>query len=273
MARILVALLLFVLPALAANLKLYLKDGNYHLVREYKVLEDRVSFYSVERSGWEEIPLQMVDLKRTEKEAADRKAAIEEQARALTEEDTAERQKADELARVPQDKGVYQIVGKELRIFKPAQSSVRTSKGRSILKVMTPIPVVSGKGTLEIEGEKSTRFVDNDRPEFYIVLSAPQRFGIFRLTPRKGVRIVEKITTIPVSNEVIEELEPVEVFRTQLADDVYKIWPAKPLEPGEYAVAEYTEGKMNIQVFDFAYYPDKKWIPPPLPPVIIKPDQ
>jgi hypothetical protein len=30
---------------------------------------------------------------------------------------------------------------------------------------------------------------------------------------------------------------------------------------------------MNIQVFDFAYYPDKKWIPPPFPPVIIKPTQ
>jgi hypothetical protein len=138
---------------------------------------------------------------------------------------------------------------------------------------VAPIPIVSGKGTLEIEGEKATRFVDTDRPEFYLVLSAQQRFGIFRLTPRKGVRIVEKLTFIPVTNEVIEELEPVEVFRTQLADDVYKIWPAKPLEPGEYAVAEYTEGKMNIQVFDFAYYPDKKWIPPPFPPVIIKPDQ
>ena len=51
--------------AFAANIKLYLKDGNFHLVREYKVERDRVHFYSVERSQWEDIPLELVDLKRT----------------------------------------------------------------------------------------------------------------------------------------------------------------------------------------------------------------
>lgn len=272
MGRLLAWALLLALPALAANIRLYLKDGDYHIIREYKVEGDRVRFYTVERSQWEEIPLSLVDLPRTEKEAAARKATIAEQTRILSEEDAAERAKAEELASVPQDKGVYQIVGKELRIFKPAESKVNTSKGRSILKVVTPIPVVTGKGTLEIDGEHSLKFVDTDRPEFYIVLSAPQRFGIFKLTARKGVRIVEKLTFVPVTNEIVEEPVEVEIFRQQLADEVYKIWPTKPLEPGEYAVVEYTEGKLNIQVWDFAYYPDKKWVPPVVPPVIIQPD-
>jgi hypothetical protein len=272
MARFLAWVLLLVIPAFAANLKLYLKDGSYHIVREYKVENDRVRFYAVERSQWEEIPLELVDLPRTEKETTERKAALAEEARMLSEEDKAERAKADELARVPQDNGVYQIIGKDLRIFKVAESKVRTSKGRSILKAVTPIPVVTGKGTLEIDGEHSLKFVDTDRPEFYIVLSAPQRFGIFKLTPRKGVRIVEQLTFVPVTNEIVEESVAVEVFRQQLADDVYKIWPTKPLEPGEYAVVEYTEGKLNMQIWDFAYYPDKKWTPPVIPPVIIQPD-
>ena len=34
---------------------------------------------------------------------------------------------------------------------------------------------------------------------------------------------------------------------------LYRIWPEKPLEPGEYAVMEYTDGKLNMQVWDVAY--------------------
>ncbi len=259
------------LPALAANLKLYLKDGTYQIVREYKVDQDRVRFYSVERSEWEEMPVSLVDLKRTESETVERKKELAEEAHALSEEDAAERAKADELARVPQDAGVYQIINGDLRIFKLAESKVHTNKRRNILKVMAPIPVISGKGTLEIDGEHSQHFVESARPEFYMVLSAPERFGIFKLDAQKGVRIVEKLEFVPVSKEVVEQPENVDVFSQQLADEVYKVWPTKDLEPGEYAVVQFTEGKMNMQVWDFAYYPGKKWIPPPVPPVIIKP--
>jgi hypothetical protein len=35
-------------------------------------------------------------------------------------------------------------------------------------------------------------------------------------------------------------------------DGLYKIWPKQPLAPGEYAVVEFTEGKLNVQVWDFA---------------------
>ena len=66
--RLLVIFCLALLPSLAANVKLYLKDGTYHVVREYEVQADRVRFYSVERSEWEEIPLDLVDLRRTEAE-------------------------------------------------------------------------------------------------------------------------------------------------------------------------------------------------------------
>jgi hypothetical protein len=68
------------------------------------------------------------------------------------------------------------------------------------------------------------------------------------------VRVVEKLTTIPVTKEVVEEPEEVEIFRKQLAPDgLYKIWPQNPLEPGEYAVVQFEPGKLDIQVWDFAY--------------------
>jgi len=48
-------------------------------------------------------------------------------------------------------------------------------------------------------------------------------------------------------------------FRKQLTQDgLYKIWPAKPFAPGEYAVVEYTPGKVNMQVWDFAIQPADK---------------
>ena len=76
-----------------------------------------------------------------------------------------------------------------------------------------------------------------------------------RLGEHKGNRVVEKLTIVPVSKETMEEPQMVDTFRKQFADGLFKIWPEKPLEPGEYAVVEYTDGKVNMQVWDFFVAP------------------
>ena len=241
--------------AFAANVKLYLKGGGYHVVREYQIQKDRVHFYSVERSQWEDIPLDLVDLKRTETEAASRKAQLDADAKAMAEEEKAERAIAKEVSRIPQDPGVYWMLGNEVQVMKLAESTVHTNKGRSILKRLAPVPIVSGKGTLELQGANSLNVFKNPEQEFYIQLSEPERFGIAKLTPKGAVRIVENLTWMPVVNEVVEEPEMVEILKQQLSDGLYKIWPKEKLPPGEYAVVEYTEAKLNIQVWDFAIKP------------------
>lgn len=246
------------LSAFAANIKLYLKDGDHHIVREYKVEADRVRYYSVERGDWEEMPLDLVDLKRTEQEIKSRKDAIAEEAKLISAEDKAERERGNEVTKIPQTPGVYMVVGGKLQVLKQGESEVHTNKGRSVLKVLSPLPMVTGKATVEMKGEHSQTKVIHDRPDFYIVLAADERFGIIKLKPEKGVRIVERLTTVPVTKEVMEEQDQVEVFRQQLDDGLYKIWPTKPLEPGEYAVMEGTDGKVNIQLWDFAYDPKAK---------------
>jgi hypothetical protein len=244
--------------AFAANIKLYLKDGDHHLVREYKVEGDRLRYYSVERGDWEEIPLALVDLKRTEEETKQRQATIEEEAKIITAEDKAERERSNEVAKIPQTPGVYMMNGQKLQVVKQAESQIHSNKGRTVLKILSPVPMVSGKATVETKDAHSLNKVVNSRPEFYIVLSAEERFGIIKLKPDKGVRIVEKLTYVPVTKEVVEEPELVEIFRQQMDDGLYKIWPTNPLEPGEYAVMEGTEGKVNIQIWDFAYDPKAK---------------
>ena len=265
MRRVLTALFVFAVSAAAANIRLYLKDGTYQVVREYAVQEDRVHYYSVERSDWEDIPLALVDLKRTEGEIAERKATLEEESKVIAAEEKVEREQVREASRIPQDPGVYQLIdGKALRILRLAESKYHSNKRRSVLKALSPIPMVSGKGTVEVDNPHSAYFVENDSPEFYIQLSAEQQFGIIRLLPHEDIRIAEKVTIMPVVKEAVEEPEVVEVFRRQLDQNgLYKIWPQKPLEPGEYAVVEFTPGKLNMQIWDFAWTPGAKYVPVP----------
>lgn len=255
MRRILLVPLMFLLSAGladAANVKLYLTDGGYHLVREYRALADRVRYYSVERGDWEEIPLELVDLKKTEAEVRQLEESRKEDAKMQEDEEKAERAARREIRLIPQETGVYLISGETLKTIKAAEPKVVNNKGRHLLKLASPIPLVSDKSWLEVDGLHSANVVSENRPEFYIRLANDERFGILRMSERKNNRVVEKLTIIPVVKEVQEEADLVDIFRKQVGEGVYKIWPEKPLSPGEYAVVEYTEGKVNMQVWDFA---------------------
>jgi len=253
MRKVLIALAALVVTAWAANIKLYLKDGGYHIVREYKVQGDRVHFYSTEREEWEDIPLDMVDLKKTESETRAREETLAHDSKVLEEEESAERALKKEILKIPENPGVYWLDGDKAVRIKPAESTVHSDKHREILKALSPVPIITGKATLEIDGAHSQNVFTNAEQEFYIQLSDTERFGICKLTTKGQIRIVENLTYMPVTKEVIEEPTMVDVLRQQLTPEgLYKIWPKDKLAPGEYAVVEYTEGKVNIQVWDFA---------------------
>lgn len=251
---------LAVAAAWAANVKLYMTDGSYQIVREYKVEGDRIRFYSVERSDWEEVPKTLVDLKRTESEAAAHQTELERDAKVLSDEDKAEREIQKEVMRIPQDPGAYWIDGSQTKVIKQAETVVHTNKGRQWLKVLSPVPAISGKATVELQGAHSLNVITNPEQEFYIQLSAPERFGIVKLIPKAGtLRVVEDITIVPVSKEMVEEPILVDTFQRQMTQDgLYKIWPKEPLPNGEYAVVQYTPGKVDIQVWDFAIKAPKR---------------
>jgi hypothetical protein len=239
----------------AANIKLYMKDGTYQLAREYKVENDRVSFLSVDRGEWEELPAALVDLDKTKAEIKRREDTARDEAAANAAEEKAERDARKEVEQIPVAEGVYLIEAGKLIPIKVGESKIVTDKKRSVLKALSPIPLVSGKATLELDGPHAPGGTANREPEFYIRLSADERFGILRLGEHKGNRVVEKLTIIPVTKETMEEPDLVPTFRKQVADGLFKIWPEKAMEPGEYAVVEYTDGKVNMQVWDFFVAP------------------
>jgi hypothetical protein len=246
--------LMIAAAAFGGTVRLYLKDGTYQVATEYKVLKDRVSYMSAERGEWEEIPLQLVDLERTKKEAAELEEQLKADAKSQAEEDAAERLAVKEVEEIPPEPGVYYIHNNKLEPVKVAESKIVNNKKRQVLKVLSPIPMVSGKATLEIDGDSSSKEIAEKRPEFFFRLSTFERFGIVKVTPtKKGSRVVENIEIIPVSKEIGQKLLEVDSFKKQEGDNVYRIWPQKDMEPGEYALVEYTEGtdSINTQVWDF----------------------
>jgi hypothetical protein len=256
MLRRLLFLLSLTATLFAANVRLYLKDGDYQMVREYKVEGDRVRFLSADRKDWEEIPLELVDLKKTEKESGEKIAAMAETLRLEQAEEQAIRADRKQVQSVPETPGPYWIDGAKLTPLVEAKVTIEDSKARRILQILAPAPIIAGKSTVTIEGKAAKFRITASAPEFYFRLGMEQRFAIIKLNPKKDERVVEVVTILPNEEGVFEDQKQVAAFKKQYGPQLHKIWGEQPLEPGEYALVEYTEGKMNIQVWDFAV--DKK---------------
>lgn len=254
--RVVLLLLLSALLLCGETFKLYLKDGDYHVVREYQVLGDRIRYYSTERGDWEEIPKDLVDLEKTERQ---RHAKLEETAREAREEDEeehAERAQRREIESIPMDAGAYYKTENQLKTLKAADYQVITSKKRKALQVLSPVPLIPGKASVVIKGEHSPFVVNENRPSFFMRLAKEERFGIIQLTPKKNLRVVENISILPVVKEAVEQPKQIDVFQQQLADGLYRVWPEKTLGPGEYALVEFSDtgdkDDIELLVWDFA---------------------
>lgn len=259
--RLPVLLLLVAALLSAETFKLFLKSGDYHTVREYQVQGERVRYFSTERGEWEEIPKDMVDLTKTE---AARKFKSDEQSRELRaedEEEKAERAQKKEIASIPMESGAYFKVSEKIAALPQADYQIITDKKRKVLQMISPVPLIPGKAAVIIKGEHSSFKVGENRPNFFLRLAKEEKFGIIRLTPRKGQRVVENISIVPVSRQSVEDRKQMDTFEQQLMWNLYRVWPEKPLDPGEYALMEYsnaddTEG-IQLMIWDFAVQPQK----------------
>ena len=257
--RLILAFLLSACLLLGETFKLYLKDGGYHMVREYQLQQDRIRYFSTERGDWEEIPTDLVDLEKTEHERKAKDEQTAKSAREQDEEDKAEREQRREIASIPMETGAYFKQDGQFKALKQAEYQVTTDKKRRVLQVMSPIPLIAGKASVVIKGDHSSFDVNEERPDFFLRLEKQERFGIVTLTPKKGQRVVEDISIVPVSKETVEQPKQMDTFQQELASGLYRIWPQKTLTPGEYALVEFedTDDPHDIQllIWDFAVKP------------------
>ena len=257
--RAVLLLLLAAALVFGDTFKLYLKDGDYHWVREYQLQGDRIRYYSTERGDWEQIPAALVDLEKTEREHGAKAEAAEKEAKAQDEEDQAQRELRHEIASIPADAGAYYKTGDAIQPLPSADYQIVTNKKRKTLQVLSPIPLIPGKASVVIQHEHSSFVVTENRPGFYVRLAQQERFGIVSLTPRKNVRVVENISIVPVAKQMFEDRKQMDTFQQQLAEGLFRIWPEKPLTPGEYALIEFSDDnvngaeEVNLIVWDFAY--------------------
>lgn len=242
--------------------KLFLKDGDYQIVSKYQVQGDRVRYYSTERYQWETIPLQLVDLAKT-KRVHDAELQYEREINHEFDQEAQAQRALDRLiASIPQETGAYYRTRGKIEALPAASYQVVTDKKRSILKHLSPLPIVPGKATVVIQGAHSGFVVHSNRPQFYLRPEQQDQFGIATLTTKKNRRIVESIAITPIVNQNIQNQKSDAIFTQQLGENLFKIWPEKPLEPGEYAVVEYSGndsetpgGEIDLLVWDFAYRP------------------
>ncbi len=256
--RVVLAFLLTAALLSGETFKLYLKDGGYHAVREYQVQGDRVRYFSTERGDWEEIPQDLVDLAKTERERKARNEQSATSARAQDEEDKAEREQRREIESIPMETGAYYKEGGQMKALKMADYQVITDKKRRALAALSPVPVIPGKAAVVIKGERSDFDVHEERPDFFLRLEKEERFGIITLTPKKGARLVENISIIPVAKQSVEQRKQMDTFEQQLASGLYRVWPQNSLAPGEYALVEFQDNgdgdpnEVQLLVWDFA---------------------
>jgi hypothetical protein len=253
--RVVALFLLSTTLLLAHTFKLYLKDGDYQMVREYNVQGDRVRYWSTERGAWEEIPAALCDLKKTEAERQREAQTLLKDAKLEDDEEKLERAQRKEVERIPMNPGAYYVENNQVKTLEYAESNYVKSKKRTALQKITPIPIVAGKATVQIKGEHSSFTVHQELPEFYIRLEREDKFGIIQLTPQKGVRIVEDIDIAPVTNENFENPKQIQTFQREMVSGLYKIWPEKSLGPGEYALVEFMGEDADLRIWDFAFEP------------------
>lgn len=245
--------------------KLVLTDGSFQLVREYSVEGDRVRYWSVERSAWEEIPAKLVDWDATHKaeaeqiqQAADLKAKI----RATEMADRAKDINVDRSLEIkpglflPDGVGFYALDGKLIYEMKQSQAGAHLSKGRETERILTGVPLIPRKQTLEIPDTKAALRVTSAEPEFFMrpADGREPRFRLLHAQVKNGHRVLENIS-IHITGQENHQAQDIDIQTWTPARGVFRYTVNQRLEPGEYAFVEMTDQGINAYVWDFGIDP------------------
>ncbi len=248
--------------ALPKGKKLFLKDGTFQVAREYSVESDRVRYWSVERSQWEEIPASLVDWDATHKSEAEQAAHDADLKAKIRASQIAQETKDIDVDRsleikpglfLPDAVGFYALDSdKQIREMKQSQAEVKVSTGRTVERIMAGTPLIPGKETMDIPGERAAMRLTTAEPEFFMRPADRRepRFRLLRAQIKGGHRIIDSIS-IRFTGEEKHKATDIEIQTWTPATGVFRYTVDERLEPGEYAFVEMTSEGINGFVWDF----------------------
>lgn len=253
----LLALLIAIALPAGAAIKLYLKDGSYQLVKSYKIEGDRVRYYSTERSDWEEIPVSLVDFTKTQLVESQTQQANQKLLREAEETGKNTYQLPANTGlliapgvRLPAEDGIYAYAGLRVVALIQTQASLARDRRRAALNMALPGPILKSRSLAVLPGPAAGVRLLNRNPVFYVKLPNSGDIELLRVKTRKRDRVVESIEA-RFSSHATESRSVIPVKRTAVAPGVIRLKPLNPLAPGEYALGEVENDKLNLAVWDF----------------------
>lgn len=241
--------------------KLILTDGTFQIVREYSVQDDRVRYWSVERSDWEEIPSKLVDWDATHKAEAEQVSSDAKLKAKIHASEVAERTKDIDVDLsleikpglfLPDSVGFYALEIKQIYEMKQSSATLHLSKKREAERIISGMPIISEKETMEIADAHAALRLETSEPEFFIRPAderSPQ-FRLLRAQIKDGHRVIDNIT-IHFGGEQTHKANEIEFQTWTPARGVFRYTVGQRLEPGEYAFVEMTKEGINGYVWDF----------------------
>jgi hypothetical protein len=248
--------------ALPKGKKLILTDGTFQLAREYTVEGDRVRYWSVERSQWEEIPANLVDWDATHKSEAEQAGRDAELKAKINASRLAQLTKDIDVDRsleikpglfLPDAVGFYALDRNKLvREMKQSEAVVKTSTGREVEKIISGVSMIPSKKTMEIPGERAAMRLTTGEPEFFMrpADSREPRFRLLRAQVKGGHRLIDSIS-IRFTGEEKHNATEIEIQTWTPATGVFRYTVDQHLEPGEYAFVEMTDEGASGYIWDF----------------------
>jgi hypothetical protein len=246
--------------------KLMLKDGSFQLVREYKLDGDRVRYYSIEQSQWEEMPESLVDWDATHKiEAAEAKRDAEVVAKVHARESgrTAAVLDIDASLEVapgvflPAGEGLFAFDGKAIVPIPQAPADIKFSKKQMLKQVLIPVPIVPTRHTVSLIGPRAKLRIKTGQTEFYMRTADGREpeLQLLRAKVKNDSRYLENLDQLfrqqGVTGETVLLMQ-----RWLIAPGVYRFTLEQHMDPGEYALAEIVQGGgTNLYFWDFGMDP------------------
>jgi len=245
--------------------KLVLADGTFQIVREYSVQGDRVRYWSVERSAWEEIPTTLVNWDATHKAEAEQSkqdADLKARIHATQIAEIAKEINVDRSLEIkpgvflPDAVGFYSLEDKQIYEMKQSLAVTKISKGREVGRILSGIPLIPRKMSMEIPDAHAALRLITAEPEFFIRPADDRepRFRLLRVQVKGNRRIVENVS-IQVTGEQSHHADDLDFQTWTPARGVFRYTVNQRLEPGEYAFVEMTGEDVNSYVWDFGIDP------------------